>query len=139
MESISLVQREVVMDALGQIKLAIQRLIRWNRDIADLNDLLKSEDGVQVLAANCMLIMSIGEGYKKIDRVTEGQLLAMRPDMPWQAIFGMRNHIAHGYFDIDVDVVCHVLQEEMEPLLEATDYLLAQVPLIPVVKGGNHG
>jgi len=44
----------------------------------------------------------------------------------------MRNHIAHGYFDIDVDVVCLILQNDLNPLLEATDYLLNQVSHIPV-------
>lgn len=130
MESISSEQREVVLDALSQIRIAIQRLQRWNKDIADLNELLKSEQGVQVLAANCMLIMAIGEGYRKIDRVTQGQLFLLRPDIPWHAIVGMRNHIAHGYFDIDVDVVCQVLKKDLIPLLEVTEYFLTEVPKI---------
>jgi len=124
MESISLEQREMVLDALGQIKIAIERLIRWNSNQEDLFALLESEAGVQILAANCMLIMSIGEGFKKIDRVTDGLLLPMQPQITWHAVIGMRNHIAHGYFDIDIDIVCRVVQQDLKPLLEATNQLL---------------
>jgi len=67
MESISSEQRETVLDALCQIKTAIQRLFSWNKDTDNLYELLKSEQGVQALAANCMLLMAIGEGFKKID------------------------------------------------------------------------
>ncbi len=31
--------------------------------------------------------------------------LDTHPDVPWQSMKGMRNRIAHGYFDIDLDVV----------------------------------
>jgi len=120
----SLEQREMVLDALGQIKIAIERLIRWNSDQEDLYALLESEAGVQILAANCMLIMSIGEGFKKIDRVTDGLLLPMQPQIPWHAVIGMRNHIAHGYFDIDIDIVCRVVQHDLNPLLLATNQLI---------------
>lgn len=30
-------------------------------------------------------------------------LFAAKPDIPWKLIMGMRNHIAHVYFDINAD------------------------------------
>ena len=57
------------------------------------------------LAASCMLIEAIGEGVKQIDKITDGKLLVKRPEIPWKDVIGIRNHIAHGYFDINAYIV----------------------------------
>ena len=45
----------------------------------------------------------------------------------------MRNHIAHGYFDINTDLVFDVIQNDLSPLLAATDFFLANLfDLLPV-------
>ena len=105
MESISFEKREVVLDILYQIKASIENLMSWNQGLTDMNQLLLSPSGVQDLAGNCMTIMAIGEGFRKIDKITDGTLLPLRPDIPWHQVFGLRNRIAHGYFDIDVDII----------------------------------
>ena len=124
MESISLDKREVVLDILHQLKEAIENLMKWNQGIVDMNDLLLSSSGTQDLAGNCMTIMAIGEGFKKIDKITDGEFLSLRPEIPWHQVFGLRNRIAHGYFDIDVDIISEVINNDLQPLLEATNYFL---------------
>lgn len=120
-------QREVILDTLEQIKDAISNLLLWNENVYDMNELLKSPNGMQAVAGNCMLIMAIAEGFKKIDKNTEGQLLLLRPEIPWKQVFGLRNRIAHGYFDIDVDIISEVINEDLRPLLDATDYFISTV------------
>ncbi len=127
MELISSDRREVLLDILHQIKNSIENLKTWNRDITDMNQLLMSPSGMQALAGNCMTIMAIGEGFRKIDKITEGQLLPLRPEIPWRQVFGLRNRIAHGYFDIDVDIISEVINDDLQPLLEATDFLIAHL------------
>lgn len=127
MELISSDRREVLLDILHQIKNSIENLKTWNRDITDMNQLLMSPSGMQALAGNCMTIMAIGEGFRKIDKITEGQLLLLRPEIPWRQVFGLRNRIAHGYFDIDVDIISEVINDDLQPLLEATDFLIAHL------------
>ena len=124
MESISLDKREVVLDVLHQIKEAIENLLKWNEGITDMNLLLLSSSGTQDLAGNCMTIMAIGEGFRKIDKITEGQFLDLRPEIPWHQVFGLRNRIAHGYFDIDIDIISEVINEDLQPLLEATSFFI---------------
>ena len=124
MELISLDKREVVLDILQQIKNSIQNLMKWNQGITDMNQLLMSPSGVQDLAGNCMTIMAIGEGFRKIDKITEGGFLSLRPEIPWHQVFGLRNRIAHGYFDIDVDIISEVINEDLQPLLDATIFLI---------------
>ena len=39
-------------------------------------------------------------------------------DIPWRNMRGMRNRIAHGYFDINLDVVWDTVQMEVPNLLK---------------------
>ena len=88
---------------------------------------------MKTLAANCMLIEAIGEGFKKIDERTNKQLLPLRSDIPWREVMGMRNHIAHGYFDINTDLVFDVVRNDLQPLLDATNYFISHLhELIPI-------
>ena len=127
MESISSDKRELVLDILHQIKESIENLMNWNQGISDMNQLLMSPSGVQDLAGNCMTIMAIGEGFRKIDKITEGRFLSLRPEIPWHQVFGLRNRIAHGYFDIDVDIMSEVINDDLQPLLNATVFLIDHI------------
>lgn len=81
---------------------------------------------MQNLAASCMLIEAIGEGVKQIDKFTDSKLLIERPEIPWKDVIGIRNHIAHGYFDIDGDIVFDVVKNNLDSLQEAIEYFLKQ-------------
>lgn len=78
------------------------------------------------LAASCMLIEAIGEGVKQIDKFTDSKLLIERPEIPWKDVIGIRNHIAHGYFDIDGDIVFDIVKNNLDSLQEAIEYFLKQ-------------
>jgi uncharacterized protein with HEPN domain len=120
----SLQQLRVVEDLLKQIRESIHNLELWNASISDVNDLLTSPDGMKTLAADCMLIEAIGEGIKKVDERTHQQLLPLRPEIPWKAVKGMRDHIAHGYFDINADLVWDVVKNDLSDLRVAIDYFI---------------
>ena len=122
MESISLQNLRIVEEQLRQIQEAIQKLETWNASLTDVDDLIASPDGMKTLAADCMLIEAIGEGIKRIDERTRQQLLPTRPEIPWKAVKGMRDHIAHGYFDINTDFVWDVIKNDLPVLKDAIDY-----------------
>ena len=124
MESMSLQQFRIVEDLLKQIRESIHNLELWNAPLSDVNDLLTSPDGMKTLAADCMLIEAIGEGVKRVDERTHQQLLPLRPEIPWKAVKGMRDHIAHGYFDINTDLVWDVVKNDLPALRDAIDYFI---------------
>lgn len=124
MEFKSLQQRELTLRILLQIKDAILDLKEWNKDIPSMDELLKSSEGMQKLAGNCMLIQTIGEGFKQVDKRTEGQLLPLRSDIPWRQVIGMRDRISHGYFEIDTDYIDDVLDNDLDLLLPAVEDLI---------------
>lgn len=124
MLSLSSDQLELVHDSLVRLRGAIVQLQEWNKDVPEMEILVHSELGMQRLAGNCMLIEAIGEGFKKVHKIAGEELFCLRPEIPWFAIMSMRNRIAHGYFDIDIEHINSVIQNDLTPLLEATDYLI---------------
>ena len=124
MASISLQQLRIVEDQLRQIQEAIHNLELWNESLTDVNELLTSSGGMKTLAADCMLIEAIGEGIKRIDERTNQLLLPTRPEIPWKAVKGMRDRIAHGYFDINTDFVWDVVKNDLPVLRDAIDYFI---------------
>ncbi len=59
----------------------------------------------------------IGEAASKLLQ-DYAAFLQQYPDVPWRNMKGMRNRIAHGYFEINLDVVWDTLQSALPPLLE---------------------
>ena len=124
MEFTSSNKKQRVLGIFEQIQTAIGQLKEWNVDVTQADDYYLSPGGMQKLAASCMLIEAIGEGIHQIDDITEGKLFPERPEIPWEDVIGIRNHIAHGYFDIDGEVVYGVIKQDLDPLLEAVEYFL---------------
>lgn len=115
-----------IAGTLLQIKKAIEQLQDWNKDIQNVDDYYSTPEGMKNLAASCMLIEAIGEGVKQIDKLTQSRLLDERPEIPWQDVISIRNHIAHGYFDIDGDIVLDVIKNNLDELLAAINYFITK-------------
>ena len=117
----------IIIETLSQIKKAIKQLLDWNNGITSYEEYLSSQEGTKVLAANCMLLEAIGEGIKKIDRKTNKSLLILRPEIPWPEMMGMRDHIAHGYFDIDAELIYTTIKNDLPPLLDAIEFIISHL------------
>jgi len=48
------------------------------------------------------------------------------PDIPWRQIMGARNRLIHGYFDVDLDIIWAILQDDLPPLIAQLEQLLLQ-------------
>lgn len=66
MESISYDNRQRILSIFKQIETAIGQLQEWNSSVESTDDYYLSPEGMQKLAANCMLIEAIGEGIHQI-------------------------------------------------------------------------
>jgi uncharacterized protein with HEPN domain len=49
------------------------------------------------------------------------------PDVPWRAIVGTRNRLAHGYLGIDYDTVWDIVTTDLPRLREALQSLPARM------------
>ena len=111
-------------ETLSNIKKAILMLQEWNEGMESPDEWLASSAGMQKLAGNAMMIEVIGEEVKKVEKRLGIDFLNQCPEIPWKDIMGMRNHIAHGYFDINEEYVYSVIKNDLAPLLDAIEHLI---------------
>jgi uncharacterized protein with HEPN domain len=63
-----------------------------------------------------LVIIIISEAAARImDKHSE--FIADHPEIPWRGMRGMRNRVAHGYFDVNLDVVWDTTQTALPDLL----------------------
>ena len=122
MESISLENLPIVLHTLEQIELAIGRLQERTKNIRSVDDFLSTPGGMEKLDAACMVLIAIGESIKNLDKVSEEKLLPTYPSIPWKKVMGIRDIMAHHYFEVDADVVFEVIVKELDPLKKAILY-----------------
>jgi uncharacterized protein with HEPN domain len=67
-------------------------------------------------------LIEIGEAVKGVS----ADLLAHEPDIPWADIAGMRDHLAHRYFDTTHAVVQATIEHDIPPLVDALRRLRLQ-------------
>ena len=64
-----------------------------------------------------MSLVIVGEAAAKLmDAYPE--FAQTQPQVPWRSMRGMRNRIAHGYFDINLDVVWDTVRTALPELLQ---------------------
>lgn len=71
-----------------------------------------------------MLLVAVGEAFRQMDAKTKGGWLARYPQIPWRDVIGVRNVIAHDYFDIDAEQVFSICKEDIPELIEAVRVML---------------
>ncbi|AUL99986.1 DUF86 domain-containing protein [Zoogloeaceae bacteirum Par-f-2] len=64
-----------------------------------------------------MSLIIIGEAATKVME-RHAVFADQHKQVPWRAMRGMRNRIAHGYFDINLDVVWDTVQTALPELLK---------------------
>lgn len=115
--------RITIHDRLEEILESIKLVQEWSRGRTTVNDFLLSSTGVMAFNACVMRLQVIGEHVGRLLRCDE-QPLSSYPQIPWNAIYGMRNIISHEYGNIDEDVIVSVLNEDIVPLKSAVEELM---------------
>ena len=80
----------------------------------DRDDFLRDKRTQQAVI---MSLIIIGEAATKVIDVYS-EFAQEHQEVPWRNMRGMRNRIAHGYFDINLDVVWETVQEWLPVLLQ---------------------
>jgi uncharacterized protein with HEPN domain len=127
MESLSSENKSIALDILEDILSAIERLEERTKEVHSTEDFLCSSSGMVLLDATCMLLIAIGESLKNLDKTTYGLLLPTYPSIPWKNIKGMRDIIAHHYFDVDASQILWILQNEISPLKKAILFFIKKL------------
>lgn len=97
---------------------AAQKAVQFSqgRSRADL-------DTDEILAlALVRLLEIIGEAAKNVPLEVRQSLTRIK----WWQITGTRDRLAHGYFDVDLDVVWSIINDDLPPLIIELEKILAQ-------------
>lgn len=69
--------------------------------------------------------MVIGEDATKLADEYPG-FVARYPEVQWKSMRGMRNRMAHGYFDINLDIVWDTIQQSIPVLAQQIQQIRQQ-------------
>jgi uncharacterized protein with HEPN domain len=78
-----------------------------------------ASDEIKVLAMT-RLIEIIGEAAKNISDDTKQQI----PAVPWKEVAGTRDRLIHGYFNVDLDILWHILIDDLPTLIRNLESIL---------------
>ena len=118
----------LLLEKLEQIDEALTRIERRFANISSADDFLDSENGLDMLDGIAMMLIAIGENFKKIDKETDGILLAQHyPDIHWSGVKGVRDIISHQYFNIDAEEIFYICTGDLQPLRAAVQDMIEKL------------
>lgn len=117
----------MVYETLKNIDTAITKLQERSLEIHSVNDYLTSPSGMEKLDAACMVLIALGESVKTLDKLTNKELLKTYPSIDWKGVMGVRDVIAHHYFEVDPDAVFDIIKNDLEPLKNAIQFFKDQL------------
>lgn len=104
---------------LHHILMAIDRIEEYSEGVS-LQEFLNTgivQDGV------VRQLEIIGEASRNLS----AELVQSHPEVPWGEIIGLRNRIAHAYYNIDQGVVWDIVQEDLPSLRRDVTRILEEV------------
>ena len=112
-----------IRDRLEDVLESIELIQEWSKGRTTVNDYMSSPTGVMAFNACVMRFQVIGEHVGKLLK-DESKPLDAFQDIPWHAIYGLRNIISHEYANIDEDIIVSVVNDDLTPLKSAIEELL---------------
>lgn len=108
-----------LLERLEFITEKAKQIINRTSFITDYHQFLVSPDAMDLFDATVLRLQVVGEMLKQIDDITRGQLLIPNyPEIPWRAVFGLRNFISHEYAMVDPEKIFYTVKEDIPFLLQ---------------------
>jgi uncharacterized protein with HEPN domain len=117
----------LLRERLQMIVDALERIPRRFANIKTPNDFVSSQAGIDLMDSICMVLLATGEEFKKIDRETKGTLLARYPQVAWRGAIGLRDLLAHGYFQVDPEQLYTICNENVPSLIETVKLMIQEL------------
>jgi uncharacterized protein with HEPN domain len=97
----------------------IDQMLTAANDAHRFIDGMSKEDFLADKRTQQAVVMSLAIIGEAAARIMEkhSQFVADNSEIPWRGMRGMRNRVAHGYFDVNLDVVWDTTQTALPDLL----------------------
>ncbi|GAL94668.1 MAG: DUF86 domain-containing protein [Microcystis wesenbergii TW10] len=105
--------RSLLFELLLELEEAIRRIERRFTRIQKADDFIADDDGLDRLDGISMMLIAISENIRRLDRLMAESLANRYPEIPWSEIKGIRNILAHDYFDIDPEEIYGICSEDL--------------------------
>ena len=115
---------QIIESLLKKIYQTVERILANSETITSPSFYLLTPSGMERLESTCMLLIAIGEGVKGVDKLTDKKLLSFYPEMDWKGVMGMRDIIAHHYFDLDAEIVYDVIKHDLPKLKDVLQQII---------------
>ena len=115
---------QIIESLLKKILQTVERILANSETITSPFFYLLTPSGMERLESTCMLLIAIGEGVKGVDKLTDKKLLSFYPGMDWKGVMGMRDIIAHHYFDLDAEIVYDVIKHDLPKLKDVLQQIV---------------
>ncbi|MCM1718719.1 HepT-like ribonuclease domain-containing protein [Bacteroides ovatus] len=115
---------QIIESLLKKIFQTVERILANSETITSPSFYLLTPSGMERLESTCMLLIAIGEGVKGVDKLTDKKLLSLYPEMDWKGVMGMRDIIAHHYFDLDAEIVYDVIKHDLPKLKDVLQQII---------------
>ena len=115
---------QIIESLLKKIFQTVERILANSETITPPSFYLLTPSGMERLESTCMLLIAIGEGVKGVDKLTDKKLLSFYPEMDWKGVMGMRDIIAHHYFDLDAEIVYDVIKHDLPKLKDVLQQIV---------------
>ena len=115
---------QIIESLLKKILQTVERILANSETITSPSFYLLTPSGMERLESTCMLLIAIGEGVKGVDKLTDKKLLSFYPGMDWNGVMGMRDIIAHHYFDLDAEIVYDVIKHDLPKLKDVLQQIV---------------
>ena len=112
-----------IHDRLEVILESINLIQDWSKGRVTVNDFMMSSTGVMAFNACVMRFQVIGEHVGKL-LSNEEHPLECYHQIPWNAIYGLRNIISHEYANIDEEIIVSAINNDLAPLKSVIEELL---------------
>ncbi len=66
------------------------------------------------------LLEIVGEAARGVS----SEFRSNHPDIPWRSVIATRDHLAHGYFDVNLDIVWSTITTDLPPLVAELERLV---------------
>ena len=115
---------QIIESLLKKILQTVERILANSETITSPSFYLLTPSGMERLESTCMLLIAIGEGVRGVDKLTDKKLLSFYPGMDWKGVMGMRDIIAHHYFDLDAEIVYDVIKHDLPKLKDVLQQIV---------------